>query len=102
MGRKPTHGHTKFGGYKSPTYCTWFSMKYRCKKDERYSKRGITVCEEWNNFENFLKDMGERPEGMSLDRIENDKGYYKENCRWATPLEQSLNRRNVFYEFQGV
>lgn len=67
-----------------------------------YSERGITLCERWLNFENFLKDMGERPEGTNLERIDNDKGYSPSNCRWATQAEQMRNRRsNVFIEYQG-
>lgn len=82
----------------SPTYSTWLSMRYRCsKKDydgyDRYGAKGITVCERWeNSFNNFLEDMGERKRGVTIDRIDNSKGYFKENCRWATKKEQTLNR----------
>ena len=67
-----------------------------------YGGRGISICRRWNNFRLFLKDMGEKPEGMSLDRINNNKGYGPRNCRWATPAEQSRNsRRNRFLKCNG-
>ena len=79
-------------------YSIWNSMKDRCLNSKHYAfkdygGRGITVSEEWLNIDNFLKDMGERPKGLSLDRINNDMGYSKENCRWATWKEQSSNKR---------
>lgn len=82
------------------SYSSWVSMLARVT-DERhvfykhYGGRGITIDPRWHDFKEFYKDMGDRPrKGMSLERIDNDKGYYKENCKWATTKEQSRNRRN--------
>lgn len=95
--KKTTHG---MGGTR--TYKSWHSMHQRCQGKgghEGYVAKGITVCERWILFENFFEDMGERPVGMTIDRIDGTKGYYKENCRWATHKQQMNNRDvNVIVE----
>lgn len=80
------------------TYKSWSGMKQRCDNPnngdyDNYGGRGITYDPEWEFYRNFLRDMGIRPDGMSLDRIDNTKGYCKENCRWADSVTQNNNRR---------
>lgn len=79
-------------------YRAWASMRFRCRSSSSeawkyYGGRGIKVCKRWENFYNFLKDMGAPPPNLSLDRINNDGDYEPSNCRWATRSEQSKNRR---------
>lgn len=99
------HGHST-GNKFSSTYSTWATMKSRCintasPKYYMYGEKGITVCEEWLDFSRFLRDMGERPKGMTLDRIDGTKGYFKENCRWATPAQQQRNlKSNVMINYK--
>lgn len=104
---KTTHGAT-VGRVIAREYTTWQSMLGRCynpknAKYPRYGGRGIEVCERWrHSFKNFLTDMGKKPAGLTLDRIDNDKGYSPDNCRWATRARQNRNySRNVMLTFQG-
>jgi hypothetical protein len=100
---KYTHGLCR-----TPEHSVWHSMMQRCHNSNnssfcRYGAKGITVCESWCNFENFFNDMGKRPSpNHSIDRIDGTKGYYKENCRWATCAEQNRNTsRNILISFMG-
>lgn len=104
--RFTTHGG-KINRKASPTYSTWCNMLTRTtnKNGDRYEDyggRGVGVCESWKSFEVFLKDMGPRPKGTSLDRIDNNLGYSVENCRWASHVEQGRNKRsNRIVNYQG-
>lgn len=92
------HGHAYSASW-TPTYSTWVRMRERCRDENHvsypwYGGRGITVCDRWDeSYEAFLKDMGERPAGHSIDRIDPDGNYEPSNCRWATREVQRSNQR---------
>jgi hypothetical protein len=94
-----THGLGHGKG--TTTYISWNSMRYRCsegyKGRKHYADRGISVCVRWDAFESFLADMGERPNGTTLDRIDVNGNYEPGNCRWATAKEQQRNKTNTNY-----
>ena len=95
------HGHT--APKTSPTYRSWLNMKQRIlnpkhHKFKEYGGRGLTIDQRWLVFKNFLADMGERPIGTTIHRKNNDVGYNKENCCWATSVEQNRQRRGVTYQ----
>jgi len=100
-----THGHS--GQKRTGTYRSWLSMLGRCANPNspgyvNYGGRGISVCNRWRTFENFLLDMGERPEHTSLDRINENGNYCKSNCRWATNIQQGEHKRsNVYVTYKG-
>lgn len=106
---KRMHKHGNAGRKtRTATYGTWSGMMDRCewggnkKAYAFYGAKGIRVCERWHSFENFLEDMGEKPKGRSIDRIDNNKGYSPENCRWATREQQDLNTsRTVWVLYKG-
>jgi hypothetical protein len=97
------------GRHRSNEYASWRAMRNRCnntksKDFHRYGGRGIGICERWEDFRNFYADMGERPaDNYSLERIDVNGNYEPSNCRWATPAEQGVNRRNnKYYTLNGV
>lgn len=95
-----TRRNTTHGQRHSRAYVAWCNMRRRCTDSrahrfDRYGGRGITYCERWQSFQNFLDDMGQPPTGHSLDRIDVDGNYCPENCRWADAVTQSRNRSNI-------
>ena len=103
--KREHHLHTRDNGRMSPTYVSWTSMKQRCtnKKHVAYIKyHSTTVCDRWmNSFNTFLEDMGERPSGMTLDRINPFGNYEPSNCKWSTNKEQCNNFRKHYVLFRG-
>lgn len=118
-GHKLRTGHTKSCGClrddsrkkhqmtSTSTYSVWKYMRQRClnpksNRYDRYGGRGIKVCKHWSEFQHFFEDMGERPKGLTLDRIDNDGDYCRANCRWATKKEQENNKStNVIITYKG-
>ena len=92
------HGHSRNNSDRTPTYHSWYAMKRRCSSVNyynyhNYGGRGIKVCERWNDFKNFLEDMGERVSGTTLDRIDVNGNYEPGNCRWADAKTQRANKQ---------
>jgi hypothetical protein len=97
--------YKKHGMCNTPTYNSWSSMLSRCMDINKpsYCGKGITVCERWKTFENFYSDMGERPAGMTIDRIDPHGNYESSNCRWATEKQQHRNTtRNLLITYNGL
>lgn len=97
--RNTVHGHNTLA-VKSPTWRSWRAMHQRCRQASHrsfpdYGGRGITICARWSSFENFLADMGERSDDLTLDRIDVNGNYEASNCRWATRSEQQRNKRGL-------
>jgi len=95
-------GKLRHGMTGTKVWAVWIGMRNRCYKPvtdryPQYGGRGIKVCDRWHLFENFYADMGDVPEGMSIDRIDVDGDYCPENCRWATSMEQGANKTNTLY-----
>lgn len=101
------HGKSKVNGIKTPTYLSWQSMVGRCKDKkmncyEYYGAKNISICFEWKTYIKFFNDMGERSIEKTLDRIDNSKGYFKDNCKLSTYKKQIENRSTIaLLEFKG-
>ena len=101
-------GNYKHGMEGIPIYKVWAGMLQRCnnpknKRYKNYGGRGIKVCKRWDKFENFYADMDERPEGLTIERIDNDGNYEPSNCKWATRKENSRNTRtNRIIKYEGI
>lgn len=99
------HGQAR-KGQKTPEYRVWTDMKKRCLNPnyigyKNYGGRGIKICDRWLNFENFFEDMGNKPEGLMLERMDNDGNYESGNCKWATRKEQNNNKRDYKERIMG-
>lgn len=92
-------GNYRHGMYGTPTYKSWSEMKQRCKHPEHSSGNyeGVSYCERWESFGNFYEDMGDRPDGTTLDRIDTYGNYEPDNCRWADSHTQAINKTNSRY-----
>ena len=104
-----TDGNKTHGKSRQPFYISWTNMKVRCDNPNNpiykdYGARGITYCKEWKTFEGFQKDMLKTwDKGLTLERLDVNRGYFKDNCKWANRYEQSINRRNTrFFEHNGL
>ena len=99
---------TRHGECGTPTWYSWQAMVTRCTNPnasdyQRYGGRGVTICREWHQYESFRQDMGARPEGHTLDRIDNNGNYTPSNCKWSTSSQQARNtRRTAMIEHKGV
>lgn len=106
---KAAEAQNKHGMYNTRIYRIWSSMKTRCTNDnysesKHYKDRGISLCKDWESFERFYlwATKSGYEEGLTIDRIDNNKGYSPDNCRWSTPTEQAFNRRsNLIVEYKG-
>lgn len=106
-GEEKKHSQWKHGGIKTRAYLSWAKMRERCLNSScpafpNYGGRGIKISKRWDKFENFLKDMGERPSGYSLERVDVNGNYSPENCKWIPRKEQNFNtRKSIRIHFRG-